>query len=507
MSPCPRPAAADRHRPGAVALACWRAAMLALMSSGPLAAAVGAAESCRTPGGQEQPPVAQLVSVVGEVTVRGVVQPGAQGTLPFVPICAGDPIAVGSASRAAVYVLEADTPLRLDEDTVGRIWAPPGPGSGIVELTRGAVYFLSQVRRTLTIRTPYVNAGIEGTEVYLRVREPGAPGARAAELIVLEGRVALTPGAAQRGQVRGRDGHDRRAGRGERGGLAAAHGPALAGRRLRRLARGSGGRAVLDAVLPRRPDRAGSGGVPAHRGGGAAARGGPGGRGRGACWPGYRPAGPRRACGTRCWPSSRSARKDAAAAMRLAERAVAEAPGSAVPQLALSYARQLATDLDGAFAAAEEAAGLAPREPLPRARLAEIHLMRGETRAARRAANEAVELGGGPLAQMVLGYAELAALRGARGEAAFRRALQEESWNPLALLGLGLAQIKQGDLERRHRPDRERGRARPGQQPAAVVPRARRTSRSGATSRRARSTRSPRSWQRGSSSTIDPLKL
>ena len=47
----------------------------------------------------------------------------------------------------------------------------------------------------------------------------------------------------------------------------------------------------------------------------------------------------------------------------------------------------------------------------------------------------------------MLGYAELAGLRGARGEAAFRRALQEESQNPLALLGLGLAQIKQGDLD------------------------------------------------------------
>ena len=97
--------------------------------------------------------------------------------------------------------------------------------------------------------------------------------------------------------------------------------------------------------------------------------------------------------------------------------------------------------------------------------------MRGETRAARRAANEAVELGGGPLAQMVLGYAELAALRGARGEAAFRRALQEESWNPLALLGLGLGPDQAGRSGGRHRPDRERGRARPGQQPAAVVPR------------------------------------
>ena len=189
--------------------------MLALASSGPLAAAAGAAESCRTPGGQEQQPVAQLVSVVGEVTVRGVVQPVAQGTLPFVPICAGDPIAVGSASRAAVYVLEADTPLRLDENTVGRISAPPGPGSGIVELTRGAIYFLSQVRRTLTIRTPYVNAGIEGTEVYLRVRDPATP-ATAAELIVLEGRVAAHARCGSGAAFRSRDGHDRRAGRGRR---------------------------------------------------------------------------------------------------------------------------------------------------------------------------------------------------------------------------------------------------------------------------------------------------
>src|SRR4051812_40019083 len=186
MGRCPGPAAAG-HRLGAGALTRWLAPVLALVSGGPLAATVGAAESCRMPGGQEQPPVAQLVSVVGEVTVRGVVQPVAQGTLPFIPVCAGDPIAVGLASRAAVYVLEADTPLRLDENTVGRIWAPPGPGSGIVELTRGAIYFMSQVRRTLTIRTPYVNAGIEGTEVYLRVREPAALGASAAELIVLEG--------------------------------------------------------------------------------------------------------------------------------------------------------------------------------------------------------------------------------------------------------------------------------------------------------------------------------
>ena len=53
--------------------------------------------------------------------------------------------------------------------------------------------------------------------------------------------------------------------------------------------------------------------------------------------------------------------------------------------------------------------------------------MRGETRQARKAAHQAVELGGGPLAQMVLGYAELAALRGGRAETAFLQALQAES--------------------------------------------------------------------------------
>ena len=446
MSPCPRPAAADRQRPSAVVLACWRAAMLALMSSGPLAAAVGAAENCRTPSGQEQPPVAQLVSVVGEVTVRGVVQPGAQGTLPFVPICAGDLIAVGSASRAAVYVLEADTPLRLDEDTVGQIAAPPGPGSGIVELTRGAVYFLSQVRRTLTIRTPYVNAGIEGTEVYLRVREPRAPAVRGAELIVLEGRVALTPGAGSGARFVAET-----AMTGERVDVTAAGllrrtvlpSPGGAYGALRQVAVGELSWTLFYPDVLTQPEAAAFPRIAEAARLLAAGQVAETEEALASVPPGGTEAGLRDALQA----IIAVGRQDAAAAMRLAEQAVATAPGSAVPQLSLSYARQLATDLDGAFAAAETAVGLAPREPLSRARLAEVHLMRGEIRQARRAAEEAVALGGGPLAQMVLGYAELAALRGARGEAAFRRALRDENWNPLALLGLGLAQIKQGGLD------------------------------------------------------------
>jgi hypothetical protein len=302
------------------------------------------------------------------------------------------------------------------------------------------------VRRTLTIRTPYVNAGIEGTEVYLRVRDPRAPSARGAELIVLEGRVVVTPGAGSTATfpaetaMTGERVEVGAAGPLRRTVLPSPGGPFGA---LREVAVGELSWTLFYPDVLTEPEAAAFPRVAAAArlltaGQAAEAE---------AALAGAPAVGTEAGLQDALLAIIAVGRKDAAAAMRLAERAVAAAPGSAVPRLALSYARQLATDLDGAFAAAEEAARLAPREPLPQARLAEIHLMRGETRAARRAANEAADLGGGPLAQIVLGYAELAALRGARGEAAFRRALQEESWNPLALLGLGLAEIKQGDLE------------------------------------------------------------
>ena len=90
---------------------------------------------------------------------------------------------------------------------------PPEPGCGLVDLLRGGLYFLSEVRRTLTVRTPYVNAGVEGTEVYLRVADAGT------EMIVLEGRVAATPGNASGGAIRaGRGGDGPAAGGGARAG-------------------------------------------------------------------------------------------------------------------------------------------------------------------------------------------------------------------------------------------------------------------------------------------------
>jgi tetratricopeptide (TPR) repeat protein len=412
------------------------AAAILLLAGPTVAIAEG---PCRSPDGRPLPAVAHLVSAEGEVTVNGNTP---VGRLPFVAICPGDLVTVGSRSRAAVYLLEADTPLRLDENTVGRLALPSEPGSGTVELIRGALYFLSEVRRTLTIRTPYVSAGVEGTEVYLRVRH-GAEAA--AELLVLEGQVTVSPGTRtpggfapqlattgerltvdaagrfRRSRLPGEGAYDalRRVTVGELSwtlfypdvlaGAEASRFPRIA-EAARLLAAGQADRAeaLLDAVTDGGPEA------------------------------GLRDA---------LIATIAVARRDTATAQDLARKATADAPDAAAPLLALSYARQLALDLDGAFAAAAAAVRAAPANPLVHARLAELHLMRGETRAARAAAREAVARGGGPLADIVHGYAELAALAGVRAEAAFRRALAVESQNPLALLGLGLARIKQGQLE------------------------------------------------------------
>ena len=72
--------------------------------------------------------------------------------------------------------------------------------------------------------------------------------------------------------------------------------------------------------------------------------------------------------------------------------------------------------------------------------------MQGDLRRSRQAADEAARLGAVPLTDIARGFADLATYRASAAEGAFRRALQQESQNPTALLGLGLALIRRGDL-------------------------------------------------------------
>jgi tetratricopeptide (TPR) repeat protein len=405
--------------------AAWPLLALGLAPAAALAACPGAAE-----------PVGRIVAVVGSVTLDGGMV--AAGELPR-EVCAESVVATGPRSRARLYQAAADTLFTLDERTATRLAAPPAAASGLIALLRGGLHFLSQVRRTLTVETPYVSAGVEGTEVLLRVTDAGT------ELIVYEGDVGLAPGS--------------------RGRPVTVAEPRLA----------TGDRLAVDADGRGRIER------PAERGYAPlrlAAR-------RELAWTLYYPpivvddgtalptatleaarllrsgrvdearaALARVADGSALAPERDALlaliaviQGDAAEGRRLAETAVGRAPSAAAPLLALSYAEQALAEIPAAQAAAQAATRVAPDEPLAWARLAETLLMQGRTREAREAAARAVALAPTALARVVDGFAALAAIDIAAAEASFAQALALDSEQPLAQLGRGLALIRRSDLE------------------------------------------------------------
>ncbi len=409
---------ARARRPAAAA-----AVLLALLLS---AAGAEAAPDCSEP-------IARLVARAGSVSIDGVtVDPGSGG----IPLCGDSVVVVGADSRATLLHLAGDTMLQLDANSRVRLGGPPEPESGLVELTRGALFFISQVRRILTVRTPSADAGIEGTEVLVAVGEGDAP---ALDLRVYDGRVALRPGAAPPVEP-----------------LPAE--PLLAGDRL--LVTADGGVAVA-------------------RGDGASLRLA---AARELAWTLYYPplfpdlaaAPPQLAEASRLLAAGRIeeaqavlatvaddspaapdrdsllaviavSQGDPAAALPIADAAVARRR-SAATLLARSYALQALRRLEEARGSAREATEVEPGNALAWARLAELELAFGDSRAARRAADRSVATGAVPLVHVVQGFARLAAFDARGAEASFATALDADSNQPLAHLGRGLALIRRNDL-------------------------------------------------------------
>lgn len=420
-----RPSLAERRRlAGAAAMA------VALLVAVP-----AAAETC--PGGAAA--VAILVAADGPVAVDGRrVAPRSQG----VSLCDGAVVEIGSRARGTLVHLGGDTILRLEENSTTRLIAAPEPESGIIELLRGALFFISQVRRTLTIRTQVANAGIEGTEVLMRLGEAGEP---ALDVRVYDGLVAVTsPG-----------------------------GPGSAtGLPVQRVATGE--RLVVDAGLRSRLERPVGADAVALR---LAA-------GRELAWTLYYPplfadplaVAPPLAEASRLLAAGRveEARavlgrigngsadaplRDALLAviavaqgqpekgLAIAQAAIGRRPDAAAPLLARSYAEQALRQLDAARASARAAAEAAPEDALAWARLAEVELMFGETRRSREAADRAVALRPTALLFVVQGFSRLAAFEVTAARGSFTAALDFDSQQPLAHLGMGLAQIRRNEME------------------------------------------------------------
>jgi len=396
---------------------------LLLLAAVGLPAVPAAAAECPV----DRPPVGRVVAVDGRAWAgeRPLGNVGAA-------ICAGEVVTVAPGGRAALQLPEAATVLRLDGGSRLAVERPPAPDAGRVRLLEGLLYFLSQVRRSLTVETPYVTAGIEGTEVLVEVR-PGV-----AELEVLDGRVRLAATrAAEPPPLRAGEGARVRAdGAVERTGAPAAPGEALRARARDRLGWTLWYPPIIEAEAERHPRLA------------EAARALAAGRVEGARAILARPmAGEEAGLARALEAIVATARGELEAAAKAAREAVALAPEAAGPRLAWSYVRQARGDLDAAKGDLDIALARAPRSPLVRARAAELAFMRGELRAARREAETALALADTALGHIVLGFVELAASRPREALARFETARARDAGNPAAHLGLGLAQIRQNRLE------------------------------------------------------------
>jgi len=135
-------------------------------------------------------------------------------------------------------------------------------------------------------------------------------------------------------------------------------------------------------------------------------------------------------------------------ALVTAQKAVELDPESATAKVALSYVRQAKFDLNGALRNLQEAVKLDPENALAWARLAELLLSVGQLNKASRAARKAVDLNPNiARIQTVLGFALITRIKIKEALKTFQKAIALDSAAPLPRLGLGLAKIRKGDLK------------------------------------------------------------
>lgn len=120
----------------------------------------------------------RIVSIQGQVTI------GEQTATANSEICPGSMIATAANSRAAVLVYNQNTILRLNQNTEYVIGEDENRNA-VVEIFEGIIHIFSRVPQSLKVKTPYVNATIEGTELVVSVDK------NKSDVIVFDGRVRV----------------------------------------------------------------------------------------------------------------------------------------------------------------------------------------------------------------------------------------------------------------------------------------------------------------------------
>ena len=378
------------------------------------------------------PWTAKAVSVQGTVEARSV------GGGPWQPVrlddtfCPGDEIRVLDNSRTSLSLIN-ESVLRLNANSAITVREFKDNKTSLIDMFKGAAHFFSRQPNSLEVNTPYVVAGVRGTEFLIRVEEDKTfisifeggvlASNEAGEVNLASGQSAI----AKKGQppvlttvVRPRDAV-----------LWALYYPPvtymppgkaamaedlddpafLANRAASSLAVGSIDKAEADlqralAIEPAMVDALSLQSIAA------------------------------------------LVKNDKENAYALAQKAVKANPKSSTAFIAMSYARQARFDLEGARRSLMDAVFASPDDALAHARLAEIQLSFGELdealQSARKAATLAPDLS---RTQTVLGFAYLTQVKTDDARAAFEKAIQSDQADPLPRLGNGLAKIRDGQLE------------------------------------------------------------
>ena len=128
------------------------------------------------------------------VSVEGSVEVQRHSTGSWIPVNRGDVLCTEDTVRVrefgrALVTLPDGSALRLEANTSFRLPEPAGGIGTIVDLILGTIHVISRDPRSLTFRTPYMNAGLEGTEFDIRVAD------QKTTVAVLEGQVLATNSA------------------------------------------------------------------------------------------------------------------------------------------------------------------------------------------------------------------------------------------------------------------------------------------------------------------------